>query len=103
MTTVLVGNDYDAWIDKRLTRVSGKECSGCWEAPAIASDGSNNYCEACLRYIFGYSQTEEKMVRSIVGAAAAAARDAGASEELVRLAVEDAFTDQVRVETEWRV
>lgn len=55
-------------------------------------------CEACLRQFHGSDTEEERMVRAIVGAAVAAALEMGASEDLVRAAVDDAFSQRVRVE-----
>jgi len=78
--------DYVAKFFQPLS-APGETCSGCLEHPAIAKDTGNRYCEVCLRYSHGYDQAEEKLVRSLVQGAIAAALDAGASGELVRRAV----------------
>jgi hypothetical protein len=63
-----------------------------------ASGNPAELCEACLRQFHGDDMKEEALVRGIVGAAVAAALDAGASEQLVQTAVDDALSDRVRVE-----
>src|SRR3954452_16582611 len=106
----VVPDSFEEFSARRVRRVTEREllltgpygCRGCGEHAAFGYlDASGELlCEACLRYQLGYEQAEEKTVRLIVGSAVAAAFAAGVSEKIVRLAVEDAFSDAVRVETD---
>jgi hypothetical protein len=53
---------------------------------------------ACVFVDDGRRLEEEDMVRATVGYAVAAALDNGASEELVRIAVDDAFSERLKLE-----
>jgi len=78
-------------------------CDGCGETPGIyvLDPRCKPICKACAKYHLGHDQAEEKMIRSIIGAAIVAALNAGAGEELVRRAFEDALHERIRVEGEW--
>jgi len=104
-TRPLVPRDFDDYLAANygpMESVSTKACSGCGNSVAIVRECNGNvYCHGCLRYSFGCDAAEEKMVRAIIGGAVAAALGAGASEELVHLAVQDALGENVRVEGDW--
>src|SRR3954451_764666 len=88
--------------DAELLMTGPYGCRGCGQHAAFGYlDASGEMlCEGCLRYHLGYEQAEEKNARLIVGSAVAAAFAAGVPETVVRLAVEDAFCDAVRVVTD---
>jgi hypothetical protein len=75
-------------------------CTSCGRdgAHLRLEDAAGVYCEDCARYHHGFDQAEEKMVRNIVAAAIDAARGAGASDELVRAAIADAWSERVHVD-----
>jgi len=106
----VVPDSFAEFSARRVRRVTEAEllatgpygCRGCGEHAAFGYlDASGELlCEGCLRYHLGYEQAEERNVRLIVGSAVAAAFAAGVPERLVRLAVEDAFCDAVRVDAD---
>jgi hypothetical protein len=77
-------------------------CRGCGEHAAYGYlDGARDMlCEGCLRYHHGYEQAEERSVRLIVSSAIAGALAAGAPEDMIRMAVEDALREAVRVDAD---
>ena len=88
--------------DPELLASGSYGCEGCGEHGAFGylTTTGELLCEGCLRYQLGYEQAEENNVRLIVGSAVAAALAAGASEQLVRVAVDDALFDLARVHSE---
>jgi len=89
-------DDYIAMRTARPVK-PGQECTGCFEGTAIADDGANAYCDRCWSRNHEFDRVEETTVRTIVGAAVAAALAVEASEELVRAAVEDALAGHIDV------
>jgi hypothetical protein len=77
-------------------------CRGCGAHAAFGYlDGAHDMlCEGCLRYHLGYEQAEERNARFIVSAAVAGALAAGAPEDMIRMAVEDALREAVRVDAD---
>jgi hypothetical protein len=77
-------------------------CRGCGANAAYGFlDGARDMlCEGCLRYHLGYEQAEERNARFIVSAAVAGALAAGAPEDMIRVAVEDALREAVRVDAD---
>ncbi len=86
----------DYLVTRGAKEVEPQTCASCRPEGGRWSLGDSVDCEPCLKYMHGYDQAEEVMVRRIVGAAVAAALDAGASLEFVRAAVDDALDDSIR-------
>ena len=105
-----VPDSFAEFLFARVRKLSDAEllasgpygCVGCGQRAALGSlDGTGDaLCEGCLRYHHGYEQAEEWNVRLIVASAVAAALASGAPVELVRVAVEDALCEHVRVEAD---
>lgn len=106
----VVPDSFAEFHAKRVRRLTDAEmlaagpygCRGCGEHAAFGylDVTGESLCEGCLRYHLGYEQAEEKHVRLVIGAAVAAALAAGAAEEMIHLAVEDALRDAVRVDAD---
>jgi len=64
-------------------------CTGCLAHPAVAGDGSNDYCIACWAGMHGYDTAEYKMVRVLLTAAMNAAAEEVGDVRLVRRVVAD--------------
>jgi hypothetical protein len=87
--------------DAELLESGPYGCRGCGGNAAFGwLDGRDRLCEACLRYHLGYEQAEERNVRLIVSSAVAGALAAGAPEDMIRMAVEDALRETVRVDAD---
>src|SRR3954468_7202243 len=88
--------------DSELLATGPYGCRGCGEHPALGhlDGGAEMLCEGCLRYHLGYEQAEERNVRLIVSSAIAGALAAGAPEDMIRMAVEDALRETVRVDAD---
>jgi hypothetical protein len=87
--------------DAELLRSGPYGCRGCGEHAAFGYlDGRDMLCEGCLRYHLGYEQAEERTVRLIVSSAIAGALAAGAPEDMIRMAVDDALCEAVRVDAD---
>src|SRR3954452_4168379 len=103
----VVPDSFTEFYASRVRRLTDGEtlatgpygCRGCGEHAAFGylDAGGEMLCEGCLRYQLGYEQAEEKNIRLIIGSAVAAALAAGAPEELVHLAVDDALREAVRI------
>lgn len=79
-------------------------CDSCGEAGAVyVTHLTSPVCLACAMYQLGHDQSEEALIRSMLGAAiCAAVHIAGdAGEELVRRAFEDALHERTRVESDY--
>jgi len=106
----LVPDSFAEFSLMRVRRLTDAEllASGPYGCKGCGQHGGFGYldargellCEGCLRYQLGYEQAEENNVRLIVGSAVAAALAAGASEQLVRVAVDDALYDLTRVDSD---
>lgn len=90
----VVPASFEDYVDANyLLLVHPRGCTGCHSGPAIARDAVNSYCEPCIRYSWGYDQAEEKLIRMMIGGALRSAAASGASETLIRAAVEAALAD----------
>ena len=89
--------------DAELLASGPYSCGGCGQRAAFGTLEATDelLCEGCLRYHHGYELAEEWNVRLIVASAVAAALASGAPVELVRVAVEDALCEHVRIEADF--
>jgi hypothetical protein len=104
----VVPDSFAAFHASRVRRLTDAEllttgpygCRGCGEHAGFGylRESGELLCESCLRYVLGYEQATEESVRLIVGSAVAAALAAGANEEMIYRAVDDAVGKGVRVE-----
>ncbi len=69
----LVPLTFEKYIATMAPVSAGTKCEVCGAPAAIARDGRNAACAACLHYQFGYDQAEEKLVRATIGAAVSGA------------------------------
>jgi hypothetical protein len=108
-----VPDSFAEFSATRVTRLTDTEllasgpysCRGCGAHAAVGYldylDAPHEMlCEGCLRYHLGYEQAEERNVRLILSSAVAGALAAGAPQDLIRVAVEDALRDAVRIDAD---
>jgi hypothetical protein len=105
-----VPNSFEEFSSRRVRRLTDAEllisgpygCRGCGAHAAFGYLDSTRemLCEGCLRYHLGYEQAEERSVRLIVSSAVAGGLAAGAPEDMIRMAVEDALHESVRVDAD---
>jgi hypothetical protein len=105
-----VPDSFAEFSAARVTRLTDAEllasgpygCRGCGTHAAVGYlDASRELlCEGCLRYQLGYEQAEERNVRLILTSAVAGALAAGAPEDMIRVAFEDALRGVVRVDAD---
>src|SRR3954447_8158208 len=105
-----VPDSFEKFSAGRVRRLTDAElltsgpygCRGCSEHAAFGYlDATHEMlCEGCLRYHLGYEQAEERTVRLIVSSAIAGALAAGAPEDMIRMAVDDALCEAVRVDAD---
>jgi hypothetical protein len=105
-----VPNSFAEFSVTRVTRLTDAElfasgpygCRGCGANAAIGYLDSTHetLCEGCLRYHLGYEQAEERNVRLILSSAVAGALAAGAPEDMIRVAFEDALRNVLRIDAD---
>ena len=86
---LFAAEEAEQWRRVHGDRDPAKGCTGCARKVALVASGA--YCEACVRYSYGYDQAEATTAGALLGGAVKAALSASVSPKLIRRVVDEAI------------